>query len=282
MVPLALYNGKIYLSGSTKGANQARPPPFHPALQALVSSRDARVKPTGRVQSNGPAELVSLLEQRDWLGKLPERREKNLWWKWWHEEISKIQVPTEIEVIEQTSSPEPLNVTGSGSTNLVATVKQYGLPILKTQGTGLNHRVERLVRSRATPNPPKRSSERIQETPTTNSTPAPLTVSQQNRFYRRRYRDILSRMPFLSFKPTLDPPQKATSSISNLSAEQSDTVTTLNAVPGKYSVRLSPLAATRGKPRNRATLSVMSEEDRQWVQQAQEGPQQVHLERKNT
>ncbi|KAG9086511.1 hypothetical protein FRC07_013067 [Ceratobasidium sp. 392] len=274
---------------------QARPPPFHPALYALLSAQEARIKTNSKAQSNGPVELASLLEQRNWLGKLPERREKNLWWRWWRAETAKIQAPAEIEVAEpiagvhqdisagQAGTPQnPSGASGvarSTYTNSAADVKKYGLLMLKTQGTGLNYRVEQLIGNRAMPNPPRRSPERTRETATVNSAPANSLASPQPRFYRRRYRDVLSKMPFLSFKPAPSSPQNATSASET---QQPDTLATPNVVPGKYSVRISTLAAPRGKPRNRVTYSVMSEEDHQWIQRAREASQQTDSKHKNT
>ncbi|KAG8716506.1 hypothetical protein FRC08_009360 [Ceratobasidium sp. 394] len=282
------------LSGPHDQAKQARPPPFHPALHALLSAQQARTKPNSRTQPNGPAELSSLLEQRGWLGKLPERREKNLWWRWWRAETTKIQVPAEIEVIEDkvganpglpagrtpvlSSSPGILDTAGSGSTNSVAAAQRYGLPILKTQGAGLGYLVEHFINNRAIPNPPRRSPGRTQESPVVVSTTAASATSPHNRFYRRRYRDVLNKMPFLSFKPA---PVSSHTANSTSETQQPDMQATPNATPGKYSVRISPLAATRGNPRNRVTYAVMSEEDRQWVQRAQEAPGQVKSKRKN-
>ncbi|KAG9103665.1 hypothetical protein FRC06_009036 [Ceratobasidium sp. 370] len=298
MASLALFDNETSLkdlSGPHNQAKQARPPPFHPALHALLSSQQARTKPNNRSQPNGPVELSSLLEQRDWLGKLPARREKNLWWRWWRAETTKIQAPTEIEVVEDKagantslltgrsevlSSPSGTSDTaGSGSTNSVATAKRYGLPILKTQGAGLGYRVEQFINNRAVPNPPRRSPERTQETPAVIPATATSVASLHNRFYRRRYRDVLSRMPFLSFKPA---PVSSRTANSTSETQQPDTQATPNIIPGKYSVRISPLAATRGDPRNRVTYAVMSEEDRQWVQRAQEVSRQANPERKGT
>ncbi|KAG8740538.1 hypothetical protein FRC10_004188 [Ceratobasidium sp. 414] len=294
--PLRQQNLKAFkdLSGPHDQAKQARPPPFHPALYALLSAQQARIKPTSRTQQNGPVELSSLLEQRDWLGKLPERREKNLWWRWWRTETTKIQVPAEIEVIEDkagahpslltertevSSSPGTPDTAGSGSTNSVAAAKRHGLPIPKTQGVGLGYRVEQLINNRAMPKPPGRSPERAQETPPAVPAPAVSVASPHNRFYRRRYRDVLSKMPFLSFKPA---PVSSRVANSTPEIQQPDVQATPNVIPGKYSVRISPLAATRGNPRNRITYTVMSEEDRHWVQRAQEASRQANPERKST
>lgn len=264
------------LSGPYNQANQARPPPFHPALQTLLSNQQVRIKLSSRAQPNGPVELASRVEERGWLGKLPERREKNMWWKWWHSEIMKINVPVGIEVSEYEAGSsnsaiqdEKKGIARSGSASSVAAAKRYGLPILKTQGLGLNHRVEQIINNRVVPKPPRRSPERLQQQETEEPPPS---APPQTRYYRRRYRDLLVRMPSLSFKPTpgsISSPPNAPETQQNAAKP--------NAIPGKYTVRISPLAATRGAPRNRVTYPIMRNEDREWVQRAQEVQQNAKI-----
>ncbi|QRW12059.1 Complex 1 protein (LYR family) [Ceratobasidium sp. AG-Ba] len=276
--PIKRQNLKIFKEscGPYDQAKQARPPAFHPALHALLSHPQVRTKINSRAQPNGPVELAARVEERGWLGKLPERREKNMWWRWWHSEITKINIPSEVEVIEETTSTaakdETKGIAGSGTTNSVAAVKRYGVPLLKTQGLGLNRLVEQLVSNRAVPKAPKRSP-RLQKSA---SPDPPLPKPPQNRFHRRRYRDMLVRMPSLFFKPTLDPVP-----VSPDASEHQQKVAKPNKIPGKYIVRISPIAATRGSPRSRVAYSVMCEEDQQWIRRSQEATQKSDTKRRS-
>jgi hypothetical protein len=217
-----------------------------------------------------------------------------MWWKWWRVEPSRIQVPAEIEVagvttcensnlpLEQTkktSSPSGITAaTGSWDSSSALVVRQLGLPVLKSQGAGLNHHVEKLVNSYTLPNPPRRSPERTIKAPAQTTVASTPVIPPQNRSLRRRYQDVLSRMPFMSFKPAQAspaPPGPASE------IQQSSTPAWTAVAPGKYTVQISPIAASRGSPRNRTTYSIMSEEDRQWIQRAQEPRKQPNPKHKS-
>ncbi|QRW24630.1 complex 1 LYR-like protein [Rhizoctonia solani] len=235
-------------------------PPFAPALKALLSSPLARTKPGTKVQPDEPLALSLALDRRGWLGKLPERRERNLWWNWWREEPTKTLVPTEIEVVE----PSPDNAStlpsdkaratnNSGTTSSKASLRlrQLGLPVAKTQEFDLIHRAEEY-------------SQNTQEPEVGTS----LAVPPQSRFMRRRYRELLSKMPLLSFNSAPSSRVPPTGS-SDLRPQGRSTPPVPPVSPGRFSVSISPLATTLG-PRNRTTYSLMTQEDRQWIERARE------------
>ncbi|KAF8711748.1 hypothetical protein RHS03_01489, partial [Rhizoctonia solani] len=269
---LAMYK----LTGNSPNPTDTRPPPFAPALKALLSSPLARTKPGTKVQPDEPLALSLALDRRGWLGKLPERRERNLWWNWWREEPTKTLVPTEIEVVE----PSPDNAStlpsdkaratnNSGTTSSKASLRlrQLGLPVAKTQEFDLIHRAEEYSQSYTVPKTPRRFTERIPETqePEVGTS---LAVPPQSRFMRRRYRELLSKMPLLSFNPAPSSRVPPTGS-SDLRPQDRSTPPVPPVSPGRFSVSISPLATTLG-PRNRTTYSLMTQEDRQWIERARE------------
>ncbi|ELU39847.1 complex 1 domain-containing protein [Rhizoctonia solani AG-1 IA] len=264
------------LTGNSPNPTDTRPPPFAPALKALLSSPLARTKPGTKVQPDEPLALSLALDRRGWLGKLPERRERNLWWNWWREEPTKTLVPTEIEVVE----PSPDNAStlpsdkaratnNSGTTSSKASLRlrQLGLPVAKTQEFDLIHRAEEYSQSYTVPKTPRRFTERIPDTqePEVGTS---LAVPPQSRFMRRRYRELLSKMPLLSFNPAPSSRVPPTGS-SDLRPQDRSTPPVPPVSPGRFSVSISPLATTLG-PRNRTTYSLMTQEDRQWIERVRE------------
>ncbi|KAF8755871.1 hypothetical protein RHS01_04813 [Rhizoctonia solani] len=200
---LAMYK----LTGNSPNPTDTRPPPFAPALKALLSSPLARTKPGTKVQPDEPLALSLALDRRGWLGKLPERRERNLWWNWWREEPTKTLVPTEIEVVEPSpdnastlpsDKARATNNSGTTSSKSSLRLRQLGLPVAKTQEFDLIHRAEEYSQSYTVPKTPRRFTERIPDTqePEVGTS---LAVPPQSRFMRRRYRELLSKMPLLSF-----------------------------------------------------------------------------------
>lgn len=235
-----------------------------------------------RPQPTKPISLPLALERRGWLGKLPERRERNIWWRWWREEPTKVFVPVEIEVsggsTRDTTSPLPKQAgdevasapndtkarPNRDQASTASLIQQLGLPLLKTQEFGLVRRAEQYAGNRNVPNAPKRSNERTQPTSTPESAQgiSISTTPPQPRSVRRRYRDLLSKLPILSFVPTKDLPPQSTMDQRPASP--------VAIVPGKFTVKLSPSAPVRGAPRNRATYSRMSKEDHEWILRSQE------------
>ncbi|CAE6454087.1 unnamed protein product [Rhizoctonia solani] len=265
-------------TGDSPGTADTRPPPFPPALKALLASPLARMKPGSKNQPDEPVALSLALDKRGWLGKLPERRERNLWWNWWREEPAKTLVPTEIEVIEpnlNTSSTSSLESTDlvensddqSAKTSTPLRLRQLGLPIVSTQDSGLLRRAEEYSRSHVIPKDPRRYTKRTVGSPD-QILEATMTVPPQSRFMRRRYRELLSKMPILSFKPTSSS-QAPHIGISGSASHDQNPRLVSPVPPGKFSVSMSPHAATLG-PRSRTTYSIMTQEDRQWIERARE------------
>ncbi|KAG8715138.1 hypothetical protein FRC11_005577 [Ceratobasidium sp. 423] len=251
-------------TGNPPSPTDTRPPPFPPALKALLASPLARTKPGLKNQPDEPAALSLALDKRGWLGKLPERRERNLWWNWWREEPTKTLVPAEIEVTEPNSD---LSANSSLESTTPLRLRQLGLPVTKTQGSGLIRRAEEYSRSHAVPKAPRRSTERSSESQD-QGPKATITVPPQSRFMRRRYRELLSKMPLMSFKPTSSS-QAAPTIASDSTLHDQKSPFPSSPPLGKFNVSVSPLAATLG-PRNRTTYSVMTQEDRHWVERARE------------
>ncbi|CAE7232136.1 unnamed protein product [Rhizoctonia solani] len=262
-------------TGNSPSTTDTRPPPFPPALKSLLASPLARTKPGSKTQPDEPASLSLALDKRGWLGKLPERRERNLWWNWWREEPTKTLVPTEIKIIESSTdtpsagSANPTDTSGDPHSQPTTPLKlrQLGLPVVGTQESGLIRRAEEYSKSHITPKAPRRSAERssVSQDPRLEAT---TTFPPQSRFMRRRYRELLSKMPLLSFKPTSTSQIPPTPISDSTSCDQTSTTPPL-APSGKFSVSVSPLAATLG-PRDRTSYSLMTQEDHQWIERARE------------
>ncbi|CAE6340169.1 unnamed protein product [Rhizoctonia solani] len=260
-------------TGIPPSTTDTRPPPFPPALKALVASPLARIKPGSKNQPDEPMALSLALDKRGWLGKLPERRERNLWWNWWRDEPKRTLVPAEIEVVEPnpgapSNSPTSVEYSNGLSPNASTSLRlrQLGLPVASTQESGLIRRAEEFSRSHLIPKAPRRSTERTLGAP--NKSPdVTTTVPPQSRFMRRRYRELLSKMPLLSFKPSPSSPQTPPIVISDSTSHDQNSTPIVPS--GKFDVSISPLAASLG-PRGRTTYSVMTQEDRRWIERARE------------
>ncbi|CEL53854.1 hypothetical protein RSOLAG1IB_06635 [Rhizoctonia solani AG-1 IB] len=260
------------LTGSLPKPTDTRPPPFPPILRALLSSPLARTKPGWKLQPDEPAAISLALDKRGWLGMLPERRERNLWWNWWREEPTKTLVPTEIRIEPSPGGDAPgttdsTNSSDTTNSKLSLRLKELGLPVTKTQESDLIHRAEEYSRSYVAPRTPRRSTERTlgsQE----QASEANLAVPLQSRFMRRRYRELLGKMPILSFKPASSsktPPP----TIPDLQTQDQSALPKPSVPSGNFNVSISSLATTPG-PRNRTTYSLMTQEDRQWLERVRE------------
>ncbi|KAH7334410.1 hypothetical protein B0J17DRAFT_720816 [Rhizoctonia solani] len=246
-------------TGNPPSPGDTRPPAYPPALKALLASPLARTKSGLKSQSDEPAALSLALDKRGWLGKLPERRERNLWWNWWREEPTKTLVPAEIEVIES-------NLDVPATLSLESDKPTVGFTNRQDSRIWLLRRVEEYSRSHVTPKAPRRSAERSPQSQGQRPE-AIITIPPQSRFMRRRYRELLSKMPLLSFKPTLSsqtPPTIASDSTPRQNSPHASPIPS-----GKFSVSISPSAATLG-PHNRTTYSLMNQEDHQWIERARE------------
>ncbi|KAF8604102.1 hypothetical protein BDV93DRAFT_121146 [Ceratobasidium sp. AG-I] len=294
--PIRQHNLNTFTSdGRSHQTNKQTRPPLHsPPLHAILASQLARIKHGGRAQPNKPILLAVALERRGWLGKLPERRERNIWQRWWREEPTKVFAPVEIEVsgelvenvapllLEQAKEEMSPQTTagahpGPGPTSIAALIQRLGLPMLKSQDFGLVRRAERYASIRHIPNAPKRSSGR------TKPMVRPELVQGINtpvapphlRPVRRRYLDLLSRLPILSFAPAKTSSLRSTTLAASLTPKDMQSASSVPTAPGKFIVKFSPLAPIRGAPRSRTTYSHMSKEDHEWILRSRE----LHRER---
>ncbi|CAE6525851.1 unnamed protein product [Rhizoctonia solani] len=255
--------------GNLPSPGDTRPPPFPPALKALLASPLARTKFGLKNQPDEPVALSLALDKRGWLGKLPERRERNLWWNWWREEPTKTLMPAEIEVIEP--SPD-ISTTPSLEFTTSLRLRQLGLPVAKTQESGLIRRAEEYSKSYTIPKAPRRSTEQPSEGQDQDPKTT-MNLPPQSRFMRRRYRELLSKMPLLSFRPTSSSQVPPTIAPDSTLHNQNSPLPS-SPPSGKFSVSVSPLAATPG-PRSRTTYSLMTQEDRKWIERARESKRSI-------
>ena len=151
------------------------------------------------------------------LGPFSKRREVNLKWRFFDQEMSRVQPPIEVFRAHVIEEHTPLhNPTGTSTTREENTErsKQPTLPLVGFQGTSVLRDLEAIASP--TLNAPKRATDSTHRDPTSN----PPTTFAVNRFIRRQHRKILAKIPILTY---LKRPNDST---------------------GKYKVSLSPLACS--------------------------------------
>ncbi|KAJ7071201.1 hypothetical protein C8F01DRAFT_974769 [Mycena amicta] len=142
----------------------SRPPTYSPELRALLTSgpsRPAAVLKEAALQipPNLPARADPNSEEARLLGPLSKRRQVNARWRFFVKESRKVRPPLQIAI----DSPTYVGVS-------VQDTRRAGVPALPMQGLGVFEELEELAAS----------SQRVP------------------RWVRRRYRDLLDRLPILS------------------------------------------------------------------------------------
>lgn len=166
---------------------QSRPPTYSPELAALLTSAVSRTARPLRLKNlDSPQTLPTRAdpasEEARLLGPFSKRREFNIRWRFFKDETAKLLLPLQ------------MNVAGAGSSKedaLRAGIRYFGF-----QGTDLYERATML----------------------TDGLTQPRNVrSRERRWLRRRYRQLLGRMPMLMYHrghyQVNSPPQALSSSL---------------------------------------------------------------------
>ncbi|KAI0778406.1 hypothetical protein BD413DRAFT_107783 [Trametes elegans] len=220
----------------------SRPPQYSSEMTALFGSDVSRMsRPLNKAQLAHPPILPPRANPESpealALGPFSKRREVNIRWRFFWQELPKTTFPLQT-VVEESS--------GSGAvspTTDPAAVARAGARSIGLQNTGVFEEVEALA------SPPSRLRHSA-PVASRNSAATPAVPSFDShlptRFLRRRYQQLLARIPVLVFKPPREGPAGPQS--------------------GKFQVRLSPNAAKRQAPVHRTT----AEADIAWIQYAED------------
>ncbi|KAJ8474513.1 hypothetical protein ONZ51_g7176 [Trametes cubensis] len=223
----------------------SRPPVYSKEMQALMttdSSRTTRaLQPAAllnppilpaRADPNSPEALA--------LGPFSKRREVNIRWRFFQQELQKTLMPLQVVVEDRLQSGDPPTPKTDEASLARAGIRSIGL-----QHSGVFEELEALA---AIPNKTRHSSKDGASHDGSAQSPSPSFSSHlPERFLRRRCQQLLSRIPVLVYKP------------SGASRKERTAM-------GKFQVTVSPHAARRGTIVHRTA----SEADLAWIQCAEE------------
>jgi len=169
---------------------KSRPPVYSPELKALLTNSASREKPLELHQLKFPPTLSPRAkpnsEEARLLGPLSKRLEFNTRWRYFEREWKKVYPPLEVAVRRE---------DGTFSTN-ATDVSLAGANAIGFQDQGLIDHINDMVRPSAATSPMTRR-ERLSST--SNAQLPPPTQRHPSRWLRRRYQDLLGRLPILVF-----------------------------------------------------------------------------------
>lgn len=246
---------------------RSRPPQYSPELRALLGSDSSRTK--GKPITPSHIERPPILPPRAdpdsdearWLGPFSKRRRVNIHWRYFTSQWQSVYPPLEVSVRSRPEGADhvaPTSHSTDASTFNAAGIRSVGL-----QESGVLQELQALAGPSARrPAPPRRQRQtfdQLDDSPPSSSEPP---IEAPNRFLRRRYRELLARIPILTYTPS---PSKAASSNPGQS--------------GKYTVSLPNTAISRKVP-SELGLPDTDAIDEAWLQQYAEDPPAKKKEKK--
>ena len=221
----------------------SRPPVYPPELTALLTSKLSRTSSSRtQKQLQHPPTLPQRADPKSSdakiLGPLSKRREVNLKWRFFEEEMTKVQLPIEVSrvhVVQASMSHDKPAETNTIERADIRDAEQLIPPPVGFQGTSVLRDLEAI----ASPNPnlPKRTS----NSPLQSATDSTSSTSTANKFIRRQHRKLLGKIPILTYFRHPDSPT------------------------GKYQVSLSPLAYSSFLTRLTSAVPMADEADLAWL-----------------
>ncbi|KAI0830536.1 hypothetical protein BC628DRAFT_1408016 [Trametes gibbosa] len=216
----------------------SRPPVYSREMKTLLMSDASRMTKTYSPAvlahpPNLPARADPKSPEAPALGPFSKRREVNLRWRFFQRELQRTRLPLQVVVEESATSGV------SRKTDMDA-LAQVGVRPVGLQHSGVFEEIEALA---APPNKLRRSADRA----SAGSTKFPATSFDSHlpdRFLRRRFQQLLTRIPTLVYKPQRQTPT--------------------GTKPSKFEVMLSPNAAKRRAPAHR----IAGEADLAWIRRA--------------
>lgn len=227
---------------------KSRPPVYSPELTALLTNGHSRTTKALRLSAlKNPPLLPDRADPKSedarLLGKFSKRREANIRRRYFNQEWKKVLFPLQVAVEEQ---------TGSGETKLTASpdaLQKFGVRPIGMQGSGVVEEVE----AHATSPWKVASSPHTSESGVTPVRRTPRFESRlPQRFVRRRFQELLGRLPLLTYQPS-----EKTSPTSVKSAAQYQVSLSPNAV--KHTLRFAPTRLPEANPVDLAWLETPTE-----------------------
>lgn len=177
---------------------KSRPPVYSPELKALLTSGHSRTTKALELQSLTSPPKLSLRadpcsEDTRLLGPLSKRREVNIRWRYFVTEWKKIRPPLQVVVKDMSNE-----VVHNRSTK--EDVRRAGIRGFGMQGFGVFEEIETLVGPPWIPKAPTRRERELGKKATYDSTSH--IPRHPSRWLRRRYQELLGRMPVLTYTRT--------------------------------------------------------------------------------
>ncbi|KAH7930547.1 hypothetical protein BV22DRAFT_1054706 [Leucogyrophana mollusca] len=177
------------------GKEASRPPVYSPELTALLTSGVSRkTKPLGKRDLSFPPTLPERADPTSkdaaLLGPLSKRREVNIRWRYFTKEWKKVLPPLEVSVADHTSS--------EGDEAVHKHVAKAGIRPIGFQNTIV---LEELLELAGHPWKRQQSTRRRKHDPDIVASPpvSPFDGHLPTRWLRRRYQELLGRLPILTF-----------------------------------------------------------------------------------
>ncbi|KAI0720010.1 hypothetical protein C8T65DRAFT_23528 [Cerioporus squamosus] len=242
-----------------RSVESSRPPVWSAEANALLTSDLARARkalkpsaflvpptiPLERLDANSAEHRI--------LGPFSKRREVNARWRFFNQELKKTNYPLQVTVVQPATSGDGVVRKTDEASLIRAGIRRIGL-----QDSGVFEEVEAL----ASPSPLQCPENRLAEQCLSQSAkdPRPRVASHlPRRFLQRRYQQLLSQIPVLTYVPLArydDKPQAAShnATMSNVGLR------------GRFQVSLSPNAAKQ----HGTVRAVAGSANMAWMRRAQE------------
>jgi hypothetical protein len=220
----------------------------------LTSQPSRRTKPLKRSELASPPTLPPRADPNSaaakFFGLLSKRREVNIRWRYFIEEWKKIFPPLQVNVIEETVT---LDGRLSQSDSSQEALTRAGIRGVGLQGKGVHEELVMLAGSLSTPPPtPRRQRNASIRDDCSPSSPASPKIQPRSRFptrwLRRRYQELLGRLPTLNYIP--ETPEKG------------------SLPSGSYEVKLEHNALAFSERYGLKRLADPDEIDKKWLQLA--------------
>ncbi|KII94196.1 hypothetical protein PLICRDRAFT_36431 [Plicaturopsis crispa FD-325 SS-3] len=242
------------------GVDRSRPPAFSPEITALLTSGPSRRTVPLKLSALQtppllPARADPTSEEARLLGRLSKRREVNLRWRIFKKEIAKILPPLQVNVKE---AGDPNESTIGFSSN--ADAARTGIRGFGFQGSGIMEELIDIAGPTIRPKPLTRREKRREGISTATATTSPFDSPPRHpRWLRRRYKELLYRIPLLTYTPrNLPSPEKRPGGKYTVSLTENALSTRIRSSPkrlpyiddvGMAWVQDTARAETRGKGR---------------------------------
>jgi len=245
MKPLLYDPGALIPPRIIPAEEKSRPPVYSQELTALLTAGDSRqTKSLDKSSLITPpilpkrADLSS--EEARLFGPLSRRREVNIRWRYFTREWKKVLPPLQVTVQEKSSNYEVCHETSEALGVVRAGIRGVGM-----QGSGILEDVENIVSPPWMLSTPTRRERRTKDQSTDLAVPLPR--QRPIRWLRRRYQELLGRLPILTY------------------------IRQEGHASQRYEVTLHPCAIAPSKRYGAKRLAEADDVDLMWIHKADEG-----------